>query len=238
MLRGKSEQAAVVMDKLGRDEDNFLQLKEHTSCKKQTEDDDYTGVCSSIHTTIQRVSNLSVIKPFVTGIALMTFFQVSNFFRFIFLHEDDLYPIEYIREAVTTCLSFTAHFQGTGYPIFIGSAADILSGVLPNVDQNHCAVIVGANVVFGAGISIPLSRACKRRTLLITSAFGVTLCQTVMGMYNYYEDSLKDEFGWILLVTFIVYICSFMVNTYVLKSTHIGVTERKEFKMSIYCDVH
>lgn len=105
------------------------------------------------------------------------------------------------------------HFlQGSGYPIFIGSAADILSGVLRNVDQNHCAVIVGANVVFGAAISIPLSRACKRRTLLITSALGVTLCQGVMGLYNYFEDSLKEDYGWILLVTFIVYICSFMVS--------------------------
>ena len=84
MLRGKSEQAAVVMDKLGRDEDNFLQLKQHTSCKKQTEVDDDTGVCSSIHTTIQRVSNSSVIKPFVTGIALMTFFQVKSFGASVF----------------------------------------------------------------------------------------------------------------------------------------------------------
>ena len=80
MLKGKSKQAAVVMDKLGRDEDSFLQLKEHTSSKKQTEDDD-TGVCFSIHTTIQRVSNMSVIKPFVTGIALMTFFQVKSFWQ-------------------------------------------------------------------------------------------------------------------------------------------------------------
>ena len=37
-----------------------------------------------------------------------------------------------------------------------------------------------------------------------------------MGMYNYFEDSLKDDYGWILLVTFIVYICSFMVSTYIL----------------------
>merc|ERR1719295_516496 len=91
-----------------------------------------------------------------------------------------------------TGVTLMALFQGTGYPIFIGSAAEIFGGVLETVDEDLCAVIVGVVVVFGAALSIPLSKAFRCRTLLLTSAAGVTTFQAAMGLYRFFEEQLRD----------------------------------------------
>ena len=94
----------------------------------------------------------------------------------------------------------------------IGSAADIVSGVFQDLDPRKCAVVVGLAVVVGALASIPLSRACNRRALLIVSAIGVTMCHAIMGLYRYYEEDLSENYGWLLLLTLVSYICLFMVS--------------------------
>ena len=97
----------------------------------------------------------------------------------------------------------------------IGSAADIVSGVFQDLDPRKCAVVVGLAVVVGALASIPLSRACNRRALLIVSAIGVTMCHAIMGLYRYYEEDLSKKYGWVLLLTLVSYICLFMVSFFV-----------------------
>ena len=107
-------------------------------------------------------------------------------------------------------------FQGTGFPILIGLAGDILDESF--LDKDASTMIVGAIVVMSAAISIMLVNKCYRKTLLTTSSMGVSASLFVLGMYFYLKQrGISSGLTWLPIVTFVSYICYFMVKR---KVTH------------------
>ena len=75
MSKGKCQQAALVLDKLGHSEERFLQLQEKTQAERAS------GSLMSGSTLTQAIKLLTkptTIKPFLTGVLLMIFFQVKR----------------------------------------------------------------------------------------------------------------------------------------------------------------
>ena len=101
-------------------------------------------------------------------------------------------------------------FQGTGFPILIGLAGDILDESF--LDKDASSMIVGAIVVMSAAISVMLVNKCHRKTLLTTSSMGVSASLFVLGMYFYLKQrGISSGLTWLPIVTFVSYICFFMV---------------------------
>ena len=102
-------------------------------------------------------------------------------------------------------------FQGTGFPILIGLAGDILDESF--LDKDASTMIVGAIVVMSAAISVMLVNKCHRKTLLTTSSMGVSASLFVLGMYFYLKQrGISSGLTWLPIVTFVSYICHFMVS--------------------------
>ena len=95
----------------------------------------------------------------------------------------------------------------------IGDVQDFLAeGPLK---KEALTMIVGAVVVISAAIAIMLSEKCYRKTLLVTSAMGISASLFGLGMYFYLEkQGIADGLSWMPIVTFVSYICFFMVRTF------------------------
>ena len=98
--------------------------------------------------------------------------------------------------------------QATAYPVLIGSATDLFKQSSGMVDEHVATMIIGMVVVVSAGISIAFSKRFNRKTLLVSSALGVSLNLFILGTF-YYIDG--HDLQWIPIAAFVCYIFCFMV---------------------------
>ena len=114
-------------------------------------------------------------------------------------------------------LALSGNFQCTAYPVLIGRVNDLLKDSGSLLSETVQSVILGTVLVTAASVSIILSKKCKRRTLLITSALGVSMSLFGLGVFYYLKQmGLTDGLGWLPILTFVIYICFFMVINYFL----------------------
>ena len=81
------------------------------------------------------------------------------------------------------------------------------------MDKDASLMIVGAVVVISAAISIMLAKKCYRKTLMMTSAMGVSASLFALGLYFYLkQQGIAGALSWMPIVTFVSYICFSMVR--------------------------
>lgn len=104
-------------------------------------------------------------------------------------------------------------FQGTAYPIMIGNTLSMFREVSESIDEHIASTVVGIAIVVFALMAIPLAKKCERKTLLGISALGVCACLFTLGAFYYLKTYAEvDNFGWVALLDFLIYIGFFTVT--------------------------
>ena len=193
VINGREREAEKVLKMLGYGETALQDIQE--SLAKTNQGTSRWEIITSIFTERHNRT------PFIYGMVLMTFFQVSQPWKLFSVFSGN-----------KLFLALSGNFQCTAYPVLIGRVNDLLKDSGSLLSETVQSVILGTVLVTAASVSIILSKKCKRRTLLITSALGVSMSLFGLGVFYYLKQmGLTDGLGWLPILTFVIYICFFMV---------------------------
>ena len=75
-------------------------------------------------------------------------------------------------------------------------------------------------IVISAMMSVALAKKCDRKTMLVVSALGVSVCLFVFGAFYYLKEtetaSMESlaSLSWVPLVNFVIFVLFFMVRPF------------------------
>lgn len=116
---------------------------------------------------------------------------------------------------IPALLSFSLVFfqQTTGSNAVLFYTVDIFKAASDSIDPNIATIVIDAVLVIATAASSILMDKAGRKTLLILSGLGMAVSLFTLGTYDYVGNSVfKKNYGWIPLVSLIVYISAFSIG--------------------------
>lgn len=123
----------------------------------------------------------------------------------------DIFKIEY-RRAIFISISLMFFQQFSGINAIIYYAHTIFTLANSSVDEKFCTIIIGIVNFISAFIASSLIDKLGRKLLLYISGLILVITLNVMSIYFYFIKSLSESYGWIPLISLIVYILGFSLG--------------------------
>ncbi|CAM1307224.1 SLC2A8 (predicted) [Pycnogonum litorale] len=150
-----------------------------------------------------RGKNYDATREYVERLAVSSKLSSSKKFSFYFLK----HPTVYKPLLISLAIMFLRQFSGMIAIMFY--TVSIFKHAGSSVDPNLSAIIVGSTQFVGTFLATILMDKVGRRILLIVSSTGMCFSMSIFGVYYYMAsvkgDSFHDVYGWLPLVTMIVY---------------------------------